>query len=168
MAFEMGETYVREISPASNRIQIVFSGLFVHAIFAERTQGRIAVWPRATIRRHKRTVDAYVGDGGRPADIEVMNDDFRRRFATFAHVGTHVASILTPPMQEALVRLDTSQPNEIFFAVHDQDLFIGVAHDYDLLEPEFWQSNVSFELIRKFYTDLVLVLETIEVFDQTH
>ena len=168
MAFEMGEAYVREISPASNQLQSVFSGLFVHAVFAERTLGRIAVWPRGKLRRLKRTVDAYVAGGGRRADIEVMNPHFRERFAVYAHPGTHVAGILTEPMQEALVRFGRLQHNDVFFAVRDQDLFIGVAHDYDLLEPSFWKPNLSFALVRGFYVDLVMALECIRVFDQTH
>ena len=168
MAFEMGEAYVREISPASNQLQEVFSGLFVHAIFGERTVGHVAVWPRHNIRRLKRTVDAYVSSGGRSADIEVMNPHFRELFAVYAIPGTHVAGVLTPPMQEALVNFSRRQSNDIFFAVRDQDLFIGVAHDYDLLEPDFWSPNVDFGLVRKFYTDIVLMLEVIEIFDQTH
>ncbi|WP_157501058.1 DUF3137 domain-containing protein [Lewinella sp. 4G2] len=168
MAFEMGEAYVREISAASNRMEIVFSGLFVHAIFGERTLGRIAVWPRDKLRSLKRVVDEYVMEKGRPADIEVMNPVFRDLFAVYAKPGTHVAGILTPPMQDAMVRFARSQPNDLFFAVDNQDLFIGVAHDYDLLEPSFWKSNLDFQLIRQFYTDLVLILSTIEIFDQTH
>lgn len=168
MAFEMGEAYVREISPASNQLQIVFSGLFVHAIFGERTTGEIAVWPKDKLRRLKRTVDAYVSRGGRNADMEIMNPYFRDRFSVYAHSGTHVAGILTPPMQDALVNFAVHQKNDIFFAVNNQDLFIGVAHDYDLLEPSFWRNNVDFSVIQKFYTDIVLMLETIQVFDQTH
>lgn len=168
MAFEMGETYVQEISPASNQLQIVFSGLFVHAIFGERTTGELAVWPKAKLRRLKRIVDYYVSRGGRNADIEVMNPGFRQQFSTYAKPGTHVAGILTPAMQEALVKFAKNQENDIYFAVSDQDLFIGVAHDYDLLEPSFLKSNVSFAIIRKFYTDIALILETIQVFDQTH
>ncbi|WP_320060349.1 DUF3137 domain-containing protein [Neolewinella antarctica] len=168
MAFEMGEAYVREISPASTKLQAVFSGLFVHAIFGERTTGRVAVWPKTKLRRLKRTVDAYVAKGGRNADIEIMNPQFRERFAVYAHGGTHVAGILTPPMQDALVDFALTQENELYFAVHNQDLFIGVAHDYDLLEPSFWRPNVSFGLVRKFYTDIVFMLETIQVFDQNH
>ncbi|MEL7161868.1 MAG: DUF3137 domain-containing protein [Bacteroidota bacterium] len=168
MAFEMGEAYVREISPASNRLLVVFSGLFVHAIFGEPTTGRIAVWPRKNLRRLKRTVDAYVSSGGINADIEVMNPGFREQFAVYAMPGTHVAGILTPPMQDALLDFARTQDQDIFFAVHNQDLFIGVAHDYDLLEPHIWSSNLSFNIIRKFYTDITLMLETIQVFDQTH
>lgn len=168
MAFEMGEAYVREVSPASNKLLIVFSGLFVHAIFGERTTGQIAVWPRTNLRRLKRTIDAYVSNGGRNADVEVMNPAFRERFAVYAKAGTHVAGILTPPMQDALVALSRRQEQDIFFAVYNQDLFIGIAHDYDLLEPSFWKSNTSFALVRQFYVDIVLTLETIQIFDQTH
>lgn len=168
MAFEMGECYVREISPASNRLLTVFSGLFVHAVFNEPTTGQIAVWPRRNLRRMKRTVDAYVSSGGIDADIEVMNPGFREEFATYAKRGTHVAGILTPPMQDALLEFARTQEQEIFFAVHNQDLFIGVAHDYDLLEPSFFKSNMSFALVRKFYTDITLMLGVISDFDQTH
>jgi hypothetical protein len=168
MAFEMGETYVKEISPASNRLLTVFSGLFVHAVFNEPTTGRIAVWPRHNLRRLKRTVDAYVSKGGKPADIEIMNPGFREEFAVYAHSGTHVAGILTPPMQDALLEFARAQEQDIFFAVHNQDLFIGVAHDYDMLEPNFFSSNLSFSIIRKFYTDITLMLGVISDFDQTH
>ncbi|PPK84073.1 uncharacterized protein DUF3137 [Neolewinella xylanilytica] len=168
MAFEMGEAYVQEISPASNRLQLVFSGLFVHAIFNEPTSGRLAVWPRHKLRRLKRSVDAYVGSNGRSADVEIMNAGFSEIFAVYAHPGTKVAGILTPSMQEAILAFYEREQRDLYFAVHDQDLFIGLEHGYDLLEPHFFRSNVSFQLIRKFYTDVMLILSVIQDFDQTH
>ena len=168
MAFEMGEAYVQEVSPASNRLQLVFSGLFVHAIFNEPTTGRLAVWPRHNLRRLKRSVDAYIGAEGRSADVEVMNDRFRELFAVYAHPGTKVAGILTPPMQDALVTFYDRERRDLYFAVHNQDLFIGLEHGYDLLEPHYFRSNVSFQLIRQFYTDIMLILTVIQDFDQTH
>ncbi|MGB3800165.1 MAG: DUF3137 domain-containing protein [Lewinella sp.] len=168
MAFEMGEAYVQEISPASNRLQLVFSGLFVHAIFNEPTSGRVSVWPRHKLRRLKRTVDAYVGANGRSADVEIMNEGFREIFAVYAHPGTKVAGILTPSMQEALLSFHEREKRDLYFSVHNQDLFIGLEHGYDLLEPHFFRSNVSFQLIRQFYTDIMLILGVIQDFDQTH
>ena len=168
MAFEMGEAYVQEISPASNRLQLVFSGLFVHAVFNEPTQGRLAVWPRHHLRRLKRTVDAYVSGQGRSADIEILNEQFRETFAVYAHPGTKVAGILTPPMQDALLTFYQREQRDLYFAVHDRDLFIGLEHGYDLLEPRFFRSNLSFHLIRRFYADITLMLGVIQDFDQTH
>ena len=168
MAFEMGEAYVQEISPASNRLQLVFSGLFVHAVFNEPTQGRLAVWPRHHLRRLKRSVDAYIGSKGRSADVEILNPGFRETFAVYAHPGTKVAGILTPPMQDALLDFHAREQRDLYFAVHDQDLFIGLEHGYDLLEPRFFRSNLSFHLIRRFYTDITLMLRIIQDFDQTH
>lgn len=166
MAFEMGEAYVREISPATNRLLVVFSGLFVHAVFNEGNTGQLAVWPRANLRRLKRTVDAYVAKGGIPADVEIHNPGFREHFAVYARPGTVVAHVLTPPIQDAMLEFARTQSQDIFFSIYDKDLFIGLAHDYDLLEPSFWTSNVSFGLIRKFYTDITLALEVIEDFDR--
>ena len=168
MGFEMGEAYVQEISPASNRLQLVFSGLFVHAVFNEPTQGRLAVWPRHMLRRYKRSVDAYISSSGRSADIEIMNAAFRDTFAVYAHPGTKVAGILTPPMQDALLEFTTREQRDLYFAVHDRDLFIGLAHGYDLLEPRFFRSNLSFQLVHRFYTDIMLMLTVIQDFDQTH
>jgi hypothetical protein len=71
-------------------------------------------------------------------------------------------------MQDALLDFARSQEQDIFFAVHNQDLFIGVAHDYDMLEPQFFKSNLSFAIIRKFYSDITLMLGVISDFDQTH
>lgn len=167
MAFEMGEAYVQEISPASNRLQLVFSGLFVHAVFNESVQGRIAVWPRHGIRRLKRSVDAYIAQSGRSADVEIMNEDFKEVFAVFAHPGTKVAGILTPPMQDALLEFYNAEKRDLYFAVHDRDLFIGLEHGYDLLEPNFFSSNLSFQLIRRFYVDIMLMLTVIQDFDRT-
>lgn len=167
MAFEMGEAYVREISAASNRLEVVFGGLFVHAIFNEQITGQIAVWPRRNVRRLKRAVDAYVSAGGVNADIEIMNPGFREEFTVYSMRGTHVAGILTPPMQTALLEFARRQEQDIFFAVHNKDLFIGVEHDYDMLEPHFFKSNLSFATIRKFYTDITLMLGVISDFDQT-
>ena len=166
MVFEMGEAYVREISPASNRLLVVFSGLFVHAIFNEGNTGQLAVWPRANLRRLKRTVDAYVASGGMPADIEIHTPGFREHFATYAKPGTVVAHVLTPPIQEAMLDFARTQEQDIFFSIQDKDLFIGIAHDYDMLEPRFWKSNLNFGYIRQFYNDITLALHVIEKFDE--
>lgn len=166
MAFEMGEAYVQEISPASNRLQLVFSGLFVHARFNEDVRGRVAVWPRSRLRRMKRSVDAFVGGRGRNADVEIMNEGFRETFATYAQPGTKVHSVLTPPIQDAMLAMTRTQGRDLYFSVIDRDLFIGLEHDYDVLEPHLFRSNVSFKLIRQFYGDIMLMLSIIEGFDQ--
>ena len=96
-----------------------------------------------------------------------MNPGFREEFTVYSMRGTHVAGILTPPMQTALLEFARRQEQDIFFAVHNKDLFIGVEHDYDMLEPHFFKSNLSFATIRKFYTDITLMLGVISDFDQT-
>lgn len=166
MAFEMGETYVRELSPASNRIQLVFSGLFVHAVFNEPVRDQVAVWPRRQRRRLKRVIDSYVSQGGRVADVEIHNADFREVFAVYAKKGSVVKDIITPPMQDALLDFHRQTGRDLYFSINRKDLFIGLAHDYDLLEPNLFRSNVKYTLIRRFYDDITLMLGVIADFDQ--
>lgn len=168
MAFEMGEAYVREISPATNRLLTVFSGLFVHAVFNEsnRPSDDVAVWPRRNIRRLKRAVDAYVAGGGRNADVEIHNPGFGDHFVVYAKPGTVVHKVLTEPIQDAMLAYVRQNKQDVFFSIYGRDLFIGLAHDYDMLEPRIWRSNISFALIRQFYTDITLALGVIEDFDR--
>ncbi len=169
MAFEMGEAYVREISPASNRIQLIFSGLFVHAVFNEDVRGRIAVWPSAQLRRLKRQIDHFVSSqDGAVAQVEIMNPGFREVFTVYAQRrSTVVKDILTPSMQDAILDFHRRTGRDLYFAVHNKDLFIGLAHDYDLLEPHIFKTNIDYGLVRQFYEDITLMLGVISDFDQT-
>ena len=169
MVFEMGEAYVRELSPASNKIALVFSGLFVHAVFNENNVGQIAVWPRRRVRRSKRVIDRFVSAGGKRADIEIMNAGFREAFAVYArsNSGTVVKDLLPLPMQDALLAFHRQTDRDVYFAVHNKDLFIGLESDYDLLEPHLFRTNISYALVRQFYADITLMLGLIADFDQT-
>ncbi|MEM7575160.1 MAG: DUF3137 domain-containing protein [Bacteroidota bacterium] len=169
MPFEMGEIYVQEESRASHRLQLVFAGIFVHAKFNEVTRGQLAVWPRSAENRMHRSIKAYYARGGRNVDHEIMNPAFLEEFVVYAVEGTVVREILTDPMQSALVAFAREQEDrDLFFAVHDQDLFAAVSHERDLLEPSFFQSNVTFDLIREFYIDITTILKVLSDFDQTH
>ncbi|MEM9836011.1 MAG: DUF3137 domain-containing protein, partial [Bacteroidota bacterium] len=80
--------------------------------------------------------------------------------------GFVVYQILTEPMQEALVNFTELTDHELYFSIYDQDIFVGISHDRDLLEPNIVRSNLSYDLIREFYVDIMLMLEVIKNFDQ--
>ena len=44
-------------------------------------------------------------------------------------------------------------------------MFLAVTEPKDLLEPNVFQSNVSFELVREFFEDLQLLLSVLEDMD---
>jgi hypothetical protein len=168
MPFELCELSVREISPASNRLQDVFNGVFLYSVFAEESVGSVIVWPRVRAKYLRRSIKEYTWNGGVQADNEIMNPRFRELFTVFAKRGTHVAAILSEPMQEALVGYAELTGKDLYVSFIDRHIYAGVSEERDLLEPDIFRTNESYDLVRGFYTDIALILKVIEVFDQTH
>lgn len=168
MPFEMSELQVREISPASNRLQEVFEGVFLYATFPEENEGTLAFWPRHRKKYLTRTIKAYVAAGAENVDHEIMDEQFLDHFVVYATPDTKVASVLTASMQERLADYATSTGKEIFGSFQDQQIYVAVTEEKDLLEPHIFRSNRSFDLIRQFYQDISLITKIVEDFDQTH
>lgn len=166
MAFEMSELYVKEISLASNRLNTVFAGVFIHALFNEPTQGHIVVWPRDKGRFMRASIRNFLSQGGIDANMEIQHTAFGEHFTVYASRGTTVHHILTLPMQEALMDFVKTTGHELYFSVYNQDVFAAIEHDRDLLEPHIFKSNLSFSLVREFYADIRLMLDIIRFFDQ--
>ncbi len=168
MDFQLCELDVREISPIATRLDFVFKGVFLYAYFPEEAEGEIIAWPRAYKHYHTRSIRDFTWHGAYNVDHEILHDPFRQRFITFATEGTHVASLLTEPMQEAVVDYMDQTNKEIYLAFHDQELYIAVTEPRDILEPYLFRSNLSFELVREFFEDVNLLLLIVEEFDKTH
>ncbi len=168
MRFEMSELVVEETSPVQSGLRTVFNGVFLHATFPEEAEGRLIVWPRAHRNRLFTSIKAFNWDGGVNMDYEILNDEFREAFMTYATTDTKVAGILSMPMQEALVEYRLQTGKEIYLSFDDQEIYAAVTEEKDLLEPHLLRSNLSFELVREFFEDITLLLRIAENFDQTH
>jgi hypothetical protein len=169
MPFAMSELVVREPSPMTNKLQEVFEGVFLHAIFPEEdTYGSVVIWPRRRKQYLTRSIKEYTFKGGYNQDYEIMNPFFQEHFLVYAKEGTHVAGIISEPMQDALVEYVEATGKDIYISFIDRHIFAGVSEERDLLEPSVLSSNVSFELVREFFQDIMLILKIVEDFDQTH
>lgn len=168
MYFEMSELFVKDFSEVRPGLQHVFQGVFMHATFPEKAEGRIIVWPRRLRNQHFRAIHNFTWLDGDNADHEIMNDEFREAFITYADSETHVIATLSEPMQDALVEYRNASGKEIYLSFNDQDIYAAVTEDKDMLEPHLFRSNLSFELVREFFEDIHLLLRIAEDFDQTH
>jgi len=168
MDFEMSELHVKELSPVANRLDEVFKGVLMHATFPEETQGRVIIWPRRLRQFHTRAIKNFTWEGGKNQDKEINNEAFRDMFLTYATEDTHVESILSEPMQEAIVQYCASSGKEMYMSFIDREIYAAVSEEKDILEPYFFRSNLSFDLVREFFEDIHLLLRIAEDFDQTH
>ena len=168
MDFEMSELLVKEFSPVANRLDIVFKGVFMHSTFPEDAIGRVVIWPRHLRQFHTRAIKEFTWNKGKNQDEEVNNPLFKELFLTYASRGTHVQSILSEPMQDAIVQYCMSTGKELYMSFIDKEIYAAVSEDKDILEPYLFRSNLSFELVREFFEDINLLLRIAEDFDQTH
>ncbi len=167
MFFELCELRVGEMSVLRSRINKVFSGVFVHSLFNEPTDGEIIVWPRSRLQFLTQSIRAFTFKGGKNKDSEILNEEFRRIFMTYATEDTHVAGTLTPPMQQALVNYVKDHKKELYISFLGRDIYLGLSEDKDMLEPFILQSNLSFDRVREFFEDIHNMLYLVEVFDQS-
>lgn len=168
MPFVLSEITVKEISPLANRLQAVFEGQFVYALFGEEAEGSLVLWPRRYKPQLSRSIKAYVLRGGANCDHEITNDSLRERYMVYATEDTHVAGLLTEPMQAAIIAYTQRTGRDLYLAFRNREIFAGLASRRGLLEPSVLSSNLHFDWVWAYYQDIALVLKIVEVFDQTH
>ncbi len=166
MFFELSELRVGEISVLRSHVNAVFNGVFLHSVFNEPTSGELIVWPRRRLQFLTRSIRAFTFKGGKNKDKEILHEPFREMFMTYAKEDTPVHHILTQPMQEALANFVHDTGKELYFSILDNDIYIGLWNEKDLLEPYILRSNLSFERVREFFDDIHSLLYLVEVFDQ--
>lgn len=168
MNFRMCELFVRQQSKVRNRLDYVFKGIFLHATFPEEAQGEIVIWPREFRQYLTRSIREFTWIGGENVDFEVLNDAFRTAFITYATPDTHVAGILSEPMQEALVDYRAETGKEIYMSFLNREIYVAITEPKDIFEPYIFRSNAKFELVREFLEDVLIILSIVQDFDQTH
>lgn len=164
--FEMGELYVKEFSKVRSRLNYVFRGIMLKARFEHRLKGRIYILPEEFQQYLTRSIKHFTREGAHP--IELGLDEFEEVFMVYASPKAPVQQLLSPEVQQMLLDCRREVGKEIYISCIDSDIYIAVTEDKDILEPYIFQSNVSFELVREFYEDLLLLLSIIEDFDVHH
>jgi Ca2+/Na+ antiporter len=160
--FEMSEVSVKEFSPVRNRLDDVFRGVLLHARFRREVQiegGEILVLPRHRKPFLSKTIKAFTVKGGHT--FEPKNQRFNDEFVVFATATANLRGFLSDDMQRAILRYRERENKDIYMSFIGSDIYIAVTQDKDLLEPELWQSNMSFDLIREYYEDLTLLLSIV-------
>lgn len=168
LAFELCELKVQEESQVATKLDTVFKGVFMHAKFGFPLEGTVIVWPTSQRQYLTRSMKAFTWEGGINVEEEILNEEFRDHFMTYAHEDTHVVALISEDMQSSLCNYHIATGKNIYYSCINNELYVGVTETKDILEPYLFQSNLSFELVRQFFEDINLLLRIIEDFDRTH
>ncbi len=167
MTFELCELNVREYSKVRNRSNYIFKGVFFKGNFnskAHSKKSKVIVLPREFSQYQSRTIKELNRIGCRIAE-DIVSRHFREIFMIMASKNANVNHILSNEMQKAILNYREKTEKEIYLSFIGSDMFLAVTEPKDLLEPNIFQSNVSFELVREFFEDLQLLLSVLEDMD---
>jgi hypothetical protein len=162
LEFEMSELGIKEFSTVRNRLDEIFRGVFLHARFRRPVQesgGEILVLPRHRRQYLSKTIKSFTTNFGR--QLDVSNLEFQELFIVYATQNANTRGFLSSEMQEAILKYQRQEGKNIYMSFIENDIYIAVEQDHDLLEPKLLQSNLSFDLVREFYQDITLLLSIV-------
>ncbi len=166
IAFEMCELNVREFSRVRNRLNYVFKGIFLNAHFEDKFKGTLVLLPREFKQYLTRTIKEFTFKNAQP--VSMNNPEFEEAFMTYATPDTHIRGLFSPEMQRIILEERFKSQKHIYVSLINGQMYLAVTEHKDILEPFIFRSNLSFELVREFFEDIMLLFSIVEDFDQNH
>ena len=164
--FEACELRVKEFSPTRNRLDLVFSGIFLVADYQRwDMHGGVLALPDAYRKYLSRSERAFHLMGGRRVHDGII-PEFENCFDTYATPEVRIKDVISEEFQRAILRLrkrfrEVNRQKEIYFSIIGDKIYIALRQDRNLLEPSLFVNNTSFEVVQEFYEDLRLLLELV-------
>lgn len=165
--FEMCELLVREFSKVRARLDDVFKGVFIHAVFRHPASGQILVLPKDAMPFLIEAVRDFVGGGGQCMDDYVQNEAFKERFTVYGTRNARLSALLPAELINFILNYRNGE-SDLYLSIKGQHVFVAITNEKDILEPSILQSNVSFELVREFYEDIYSGLYMVKAIDVSH
>lgn len=166
--FKLCELNVREFSRVRNRLNYVFRGVFMTSRFRHKMVGEIVVLPKEFKQYLSRSVKAITRRGGVFIQEENLEEGFADIFMTYASRDINPLLTLTPDLQKVILEYSRRTQKHLYVSFINQDLYIAITEPDDLLEPSIFQSNISFELIQKFFQDIYTLISIVQEFDKNN
>ena len=168
ISFELCELNVREFSRVRSRLNYVFKGIFLHAHIEESLQGTIVILPKEYRQYLSRAIREARGLGAQSINDMMRSKEFRDAFIAYSTRDAKVRDLLSEDMQNVLVNYREETGKEIYISFINKDIYLAITVDRNILEPYLFRSNISFELVREFYEDIMMLFDIVEDFDKLH
>jgi len=165
--FEMCELLVEEFSRVRKRLDRVFRGIFVRAKFFYPLNGSLLVLPRSALPQRSEALKAYIRQNGQVMDPFVRHKKFLNTYTVYGNKNTKVSELLTEELMDFILA-SRNKTGEIQMSIFNENCYVAITNEKDILEPKIFQSNVSFELVREFYDDIYAALYIVTALDKAH
>lgn len=165
--FEMSELKAQEYSRVRARMRPMFRGIFLRAKFFHPPSGHLLVLPRPLLPDLSEAVKTFISKGGNNVDALLRYPKFTNKYAVYASRDTKVNELLPKHLLDYIL-YHSDNYGYIYLSLKNQNCFIAITNEKDILEPKIWQSNVSFDLVEEFYDDIYVALHIVQELDRAH
>jgi hypothetical protein len=166
ISYEICELLVMHPSEIRAKLEKIFDGVFLHAMLSQNCHGKVFIVPRANWQKNSRGIKSMVRNG--TIELEkIDNTAFDARFRVFYDVDVKIHNVISPRLQENLIRYYDIGKSEVYTAFINQDFYLAMQEGFDLLDSSIFRSNLSFDKIYGFYRDLQFYLKIIEDVDRS-
>ncbi len=164
--FKMCELDVRDRSRTDNRMLPTFRGIFFHAECPNPFHGQIIIYPKADKAYLTRSIKKLIRQGAQK--LPVKYEGFEERFMSYQGGDTNPDVVLNPAFYGIIYEFANRLNKKIYLSFTEGNFYMGIWEPKDILEPNIFSSNVSFQLVSEFYEDLYNVVSLLEDYDRLH
>ena len=165
MNFGMSELRVKKKSQVRNRLNYVFSGVFLVSELTGKHKGAVLLWPREFKQYLTRELKLIDREGGKAVAGMLQVKGFNERFIVRATRESAVRKLLNDEIQKSILEYRNQTDKPIYLSIIGNQVFVAITEHRDLLEPSLWQSNLSYDLVREFFADINASLELVRRLD---
>ena len=165
--FEMCELEIFHINPIQGRLERWFGGIFFHANFNTAFKGRVVMLPRSRRQDFLATIKYYTRYGGYEL-TETGDEVFDDAFLVYLDRDVPYKDILTPELIAAIKQYRFSSGKQVYASFYNSHFYVAIDEPQNLLQASVWHSNLSFERIVAYYTELLLFTQIVRDFDIMH
>jgi hypothetical protein len=161
--FELCEIHARQSPRVEGAPTVLFRGLFFKTKMPDEFEGLILILPKEDAQYLIRSIKAITREQGHR--VEINDARFNERFVAYSTSDSLVVNFLTDNMITDIVNYRELYHKKMYISFCNGTFYLAVRNDIDILEPNIWQSNVSFTLVKAFYDDLVLITSIVADLD---
>lgn len=162
--FEMCELNVKKLSYVRAGYDTIFRGVFFYSNFHKIADGIVVILPKNDRQYLMSTIKGITKKGGEQVPI-AFPEGFDDEFLVYTNCDVQVEKLLSEEIFASILDYKVKTGKDIYVSIVSSEIYIAVSHSEDILEPNFFTSNLSFHLVREFFEDLMLIIAIIEDFD---
>lgn len=146
-----------------NERYTLFRGILLVADFNKSFQYKTVVLPDTAERFLGKLGQSFQSWNRAHGELVKLEDpEFEREFAVYSEDQIEARYILSTNLMQRLVQFRKKSGREISVSFVNQSIYMAIAYDRDLFEPNLFTSTMKFEPIQKYYENLQLIISIID------